>query len=342
MTASHAPIEHPAAWCGVELTQAPDWLQTLSPEHWDEIEAAAVTSMHLSDADCSTQTFPLPKTGPLLLQIQDDLENGCGATLLRGLNPERLTQNPLPIIQRMFLGLASHIGTPISQSAKGERIFSVRDAGHALDDPRARGPNTAKKLSFHTDRCDVIAFACLQQAKSGGENMLVSSMSLYNRLLTHHPELLQTLCEPYLYKRHNVDTANTKPHCRQPVFSFQNGHFACSYLRVLIDRADADPDAPNMTNRQRRALEALEALAEEPSMHVRFTQQPGDILLLNNWVILHRRTAFEDHPDEAKRRHILRIWLSVPNSRPLNPMFKDNFGATEAGALRGGMRATGA
>ena len=61
-------------------------------------------------------------------------------------------------------------------------------------------------------------------------------------------------------------------------------------------------------------------------------------MLLNNWVTFHRRTAFEDWDEPSRKRHILRAWLSVPNSRPLDPLFKDNYGATEAGAIRGGMR----
>ena len=53
---------------------------------------------------------------------------------------------------------------------------------------------------------------------------------------------------------------------------------------------------------------------------------------------LNRIFAFEDHEDSALRRHLLRIWLAVPNSRPLNPVFIDNYGATGAGAIRGGMQ----
>ena len=49
-------------------------------------------------------------------------------------------------------------------SSAGELIFSVKDSGYADDDPRSRGPNTRKKLSFHSDRCDVMGFLCLQQA----------------------------------------------------------------------------------------------------------------------------------------------------------------------------------
>ena len=94
-----------------------------------------------------------------------------------------------------------------------------------------------------------------------------------------------------------------------------------------------------MTPQQKEALDFLEEVAAEPRLQHRFTQQPGDILLLNNWITLHRRTAFEDWPQPEQSRHILRVWLSVPNSRPLDPMFKANYGAVEAGAIRGGMRA---
>ena len=75
------------------------------------------------------------------------------------------------------------------------------------------------------------------------------------------------------------------------------------------------------------------------NMQHRFFLERGDLLFLNNWTTLHRRTEFEDHDTPELKRHLLRVWLSVPNSRPIDPLFVDNFGATEAGAIRGGMRA---
>ena len=73
----------------------------------------------------------------------------------------------------------------------------MRDEGFRLDDPRARGPNTRKRLTFHTDRCDVIAFMCLQQAMSGGENDILSSAALYNEVRRRRPDLLAELMPPY-------------------------------------------------------------------------------------------------------------------------------------------------
>lgn len=267
--------------------------------------------------------------------VAQKLENGPGVVLLRGtadfsnVNEEEAKQ--------AFLTKMSRVGTAVSQSATGDRVFSVRDAGFKDDDARARGPNTKKKLSFHTDRCDVIAFLCLRQAKTGGENQVVSSVAIYNEIRERRPDLLAVLMQPFLYKRHNVDTGNARPFCEQPIFSFTDGHFACAFLRVLIDRAYADEQTPDMTAEQKEALDFLEEVAAEPEMQLRFTQQPGDILLLNNWITLHRRTAFEDWPEPERRRHILRIWLSMPNSRPLDPMFEANYGAVGAGAIRGGM-----
>jgi alpha-ketoglutarate-dependent taurine dioxygenase len=327
------PIETPAVWRGAELLERPDWMHNLSDADVAELMNAADTNIDSITCD----SFRLPNLGQRLRQIQESLETGCGATMIRGFPADQMTEEDAT---KVFWGVVQHLGTPVSQSASGQRIFSVRDEGFGENDPRARGPNTSKRLSFHTDRCDVIAFMCLRQAESGGENDLVSSAALFNEVRQRRPDLLAELMQPFFYKRHNVDLGNELPYCRQPVFSFCEGQFAGSFLRVLIERAYGSSGLPELSARQREALDFLEAVAEEPDMHVRFRQQAGDILLLNNWVTFHRRTEFVDHTDPDRKRHILRVWLSVPNSRPIDPLFKDNYGATEAGAIRGGMRAT--
>ncbi|MEM8954005.1 MAG: TauD/TfdA family dioxygenase [Verrucomicrobiota bacterium] len=304
---------HPAAWRGPELLERNDWLVKLGPE--DSLDSEAFREM--------------------LLRIQSALEHGSGATLLRGLPIENLSESEA---KELFLSLTQVVGSPLSQSVEGDLVFSVRDAGFKADDPRARGPNTRKKLSFHTDRCDVIAFLCLKQARTGGENEVVSSLTLYHEIARRRPDLLEILTQPFPYKRHTIDPANRLGHCLQPIFSIYKNHFSCAFLRVLIDRAHHDPDLPSLSEKQIEALDFLESVAAEPELHVRFLQRPGDILFLNNWTTLHRRTEFEDWPNPTEKRHILRIWLSVPNSRPLDPVFADNFGDTRAGAIRGGIK----
>ena len=332
---SSSAIDHSGLWCGEELWARDDWEIRLTDDEIDQLGCAVEGCAGMDVESIEPQHFVLGDFACRLKQVQRQLEEGAGFTFLRGLPIERFEEEQL---RRLFWGIGIHLGTPVSQSAAGERLFSVMDAGYAPEDARSRGPNTSRKLSFHTDRCDVIGFCCHRQAKRGGENYIVSSMALYNAILEQRPDLLAVLCEPFYYLRHTVDGGNDKPWCRQPVFSFCEGHFAANLLRVLIDRAHAHPDLPDLTPEQTEALDLMETLAGDPEMHATFRQEPGDMVFMNNWVTLHKRSAFEDWPEPERRRQILRIWLSMPNSRPLDPMFADNYGAVSAGALRGGMR----
>ena len=63
---------------------------------------------------------------------------------------------------------------------------------------RARGPNTNRQLSFHTDRCDVIEFLCLRSTKSGGENQIVSSLEVERIIQAERPDLHETLYSNFL------------------------------------------------------------------------------------------------------------------------------------------------
>ncbi len=329
------PFDSAAAWRGDELLRRDDWLQTLDSSESDEISRALDAVQGVPLEEIAAANFLLPTLVPKLKWIQYSLEHGSGASMIRGLPIECYSEEEAT---RIFWGLASHLGTALSQSPVGERVFRVQDEGFTQDHPQARGPSSRKRLSYHTDRCDVISFLCVRQAESGGENYLVSSVAIYNEMLRQRPDLVKVLMQPYRYQRHNVDTGNELPYYEQPIFSIHEGYFAANLLRVLIERAYAARDSPAMSDLQREALDYIEQRADDPAMHVSFRQQPGDLVFLNNWVTLHRRSEFVDYGDAAKRRLLLRIWLSVTNSRPLDPRFAGSYGATAAGAVRGGMK----
>ncbi len=65
--------------------------------------------------------------------------------------------------------------------------------------------------------------------------------------------------------------------------------------------------------------------------------EPGDIQLLNNHVVFHGRTAYEDDAAARQDRLLLRLWLAVPNSRRLPEGFETLWGSAAPGALRGGV-----
>ena len=53
---------------------------------------------------------------------------------------------------------------------------------------------------------------------------------------------------------------------------------------------------------------------------------------------LHSRTSFEDWPDPARRRHLLRLWLALPQGQELPDGYKDGYKATTSATVRGGLR----
>ena len=324
-------LEHPAAWRPEDLVANPDWRQAWTEPELRQLEFAA----QQPSIEKATESLAGTDASKRLLRLRDVLEDGCGAVWLQGLDADRLE---LQQLRRLFGAACRVVGTPVSQTAQGDLMFDVRDEGFGDQDRRTRGPNTNKRLSFHTDRCDVIAFLCVRNAATGGDNQLVSSMTLYNDIEATRPDLLAVLRQSFLYQRHNVDLNHPKPYIEQPIFSIFAGCFAANMLRVLIERAYAADDTPAMSALQREALDYLEQLAESPERHKEFRQQRGDMVFLNNFVTLHRRTAFTDHEQPELRRHLLRVWLSMPNSRPLDPRFAGNYGDTAAGAVRGGMR----
>ena len=270
----------------------------------------------------------------IYLQILDYLENDKGFFRLS----TKLGQQSEEETKNWFLEFCRKIGTPLSQSEQGDILLSVRNQSLDENDSRTRGPNTNKKLSFHTDRCDAIGFLCLKPAKSGGENQIIQSEKVEKIIHKEQPHLHNILYQKFPYKTHTIDQANLPLYCEQPIFSRKDGYFACSYLRVLINRADQDPGCPYLSIHQKEALDFLDSVCEREELQTRFTLKRGEVLFLNNWTTLHRRTAFEDFSNPKQRRHLLRVWLSMPNSRPIDESFLANFGAVGAGELRGGIK----
>ena len=90
-----------------------------------------------------------------------------------------------------------------------------------------------------------------------------------------------------------------------------------------------------MSPAQREAIDLLMALAEELSFEM--TLAPGDIQLLNSHVTYHGRTPFEDDASSGQDRLLLRLWLTMPNSRALPEGQEVLWGSIAAGARRGGI-----
>src|SRR3546814_20561433 len=85
------------------------------------------------------------------LQILQELEFGRGFAMLRGLPVEDYDVESLYTI---YWGLGVHLGTPMSQNAKGELIAEVTDRGKDYEQNNVRGYTTRAALVPHCDRTE--------------------------------------------------------------------------------------------------------------------------------------------------------------------------------------------
>src|SRR5208282_2967822 len=126
-----------------------------------------------------------------------------------------------------------------------------------------------------------------------------------------------------------------------PLWGVEGGKFTSHYSRTFVEAAQRRPasEVPRLGAAQEAALDMLHELAEELSFEMTFA--PGDIQFVNNHVIYHARTAFEDDAGLGADRLLLRLWLAVPNSRALPEGHEVLWRSTAPGSLRGGIGQSG-
>jgi hypothetical protein len=104
-----------------------------------------------------------------------------------------------------------------------------------------------------------------------------------------------------------------------PVYSNTEGKVSARYVRTYVEAGEAAAGRP-MGEAELRVLDRFEEVTKRPELMLEFTLQPGEIYFINNYTILHARTAFDDgDTEEDRRRHLLRLWLEVPQMRPVHP-----------------------
>jgi hypothetical protein len=337
------------AWHGAALARSGGWHRRLSAEAVGEIDRALaeVRRRGIPWPEITRKDFPLGSLATELAEIGRELEEGPGIVKLSGLPVERYGGEELKAI---FFGIASHLGTPVYQSAKAELIGEICDEGPEAARSRGQIPAAAGgrpflssrarvqstgALRFHTDRCDVVGLLCRRGAASGGISKVVSAVAIHNEMLVRRPDLLELLFRDYYRSRLGEEVGGARRFYALPVFTLSQGSFASHYSRTYIEAAQQFPEVPRLTADQQAALDLLAEIGEELCLEMTF--EPGDMQFLNNHVIYHARTPYEDGPDPDQRRLLYRIWLSMPNSRPLPQAFRPLFGDVEAGALRGGI-----
>lgn len=309
MTTAPGPFAGPAAWKGSELRGERSWIHRLSPEEIAEIDAAVagVDRDRVGLDEITGETFPLPVLGPVIERWGDELADGRGFVLVKGLPVQRMTEQQA---STAYYGIGRHLGVPVSQNTDGDLLGHVRDTGEDPHDPSVRRYRTRVAQPFHVDGSDVVGLLCLKPARSGGLSSIVSSVSVYNAVREGRPDLVELFFEPFAFDLYEQQAPGAAPYFSVPLSNHLAGRLSTFYIRFYIDNAQRHPDVPRLTDRQVEFLDLVDELAASDELRLDMDFEPGDMQFLKNATILHARTAYEDPEAPAERRHLLRLWLT--------------------------------
>jgi len=317
MSASGFPIQSPGVWKGPEINWTEKGLHVLNDAERKDIDQALKHLRSLGELDLpeiTPETFPLDRMGDFMRKLPERLAEGVGFLMLRGLPRDEYSDDDM---LRVYVGLGSYISRPMVQSYLGDLIGHVIDVSDV--EPKSRGYRKGGGQLMHTDSCDIIGLMCLRAAVSGGESRISSALAVFNDIAEKRPDVLATLQRGLFLKRADEDgrhATNTFSPDRVPFITQDNGHVVCylpsGYAR-LCEKSGQRPYTPE----ESEALYHVRKVAASPEFYLDMGFKPGDIQFLNNRMIMHGRTNYQDAESIAERRHLLRMWLSVADWPPM-------------------------
>ncbi len=332
-------LSAPRPWVRAELENDTSWIHQLTAVEIQDLEVALrqVLKTGLTEFELSASDFPLtPVTEGLLRRVMDATQTAYGACLVRGFPVERWTAAEM---RTLFWCMGLHCGVPRPQGKPSHFVSDVRDAGGQYRGGTGRGYNTNSKLDFHADGSDIVGLMCLQTAKNGGSSLISSSLTAFNTLQTMRPDLADILQQPFYFGRQGEHAAEEPPYYLAPIVGFKDGRFACRHIRNHIRGAQLTfEDLPRLTSLQNEALDMFDALLAREDICYHMYLQKGDFQFLNNHVNLHARTEYEDFDEPDKRRHLLRLWLCLPQAQALPDSWQAAYKDVASESLRGGFR----
>ena len=297
-------------WLAADI-EAGDYVVKLPGDALAEIERLIgfFVDNPLPLAQRKLEEFELPACRSTMAKMKSILDDGVGFVVLDQLPVDDYA---IESILEIYWILGQCIGRPVAQKWNGQMVYEVADTGadYAYG---TRGSHTSVELNFHTDNAfarmvpDYVGLFCRNSAHSGGISRFCSLYSVHQRMLEEYPDELARLYQPVLFDRQKEHRDSAEPVCLAPYFSWHNGRmFAranASLIRKGYEVAGEPIDAVLCA-----ALDAIDEVCEAADLWFEAPLQRGQVQYLNNHEVGHYRSAFEDHEEPERKRHLYRLW----------------------------------
>ena len=299
-------------WIGSKLNPT-DGLFSFDDDCLSEIEKAItlIRDNPLPLLMLHPSNFNMPKCTNLINDIFDCVENNLGFGLLEKLPLEHISSHEATSIYWL---LSQRLGRPVAQKwCDGRMLYAVMDLG--LPSGNGVRPDvTNEEQSFHTDNSynicppDIVGLLCLQPSMSGGLSRVVNMKSVLEKMEISHKTLVQRLYKPFVFDRQKEHSDGAQKTLQNPILNCHGDDLRIRVSRNLIYQGYA-LQGESIDSQGEEALAAFFEIIDDPEMYKEFQFEAGQIQFLNNRVIGHKRTSFEDWPNTEKKRHLCRVWL---------------------------------
>jgi alpha-ketoglutarate-dependent taurine dioxygenase len=246
----------------------------------------------------------------------EEVRAGQGVVLIRGLP----VGGSLEQFTDAVWELGKHFGQALSQNAQGELVGHVIDATKEDATPRMYRSNL--ELRPHSDITAMISLACWQKAQSGGASVVVSGVTVHDEIRRRAPQLLEPLYRGYYYHRLGEEGPDEEPATpyRVPVFANMNGQLSVRYQRAGIAAGHRERGVP-LTEADIAAFNLFDEIAKAPENRLSFYLERGEMMVINNYTVMHARTQFTNYPEPERQRRLVRLWLDAPGFRDVPAQF---------------------
>jgi alpha-ketoglutarate-dependent taurine dioxygenase len=267
----------------------------------------------LSVDNIEQEDFRLPEFAQHIFSLREQLDTGCGFVVIRNIPVNRYADD-MDASEIIAWGLGNYFGRPLRQGiATDRRMFSVTDQGSTNIDPTRIGAS-AKRSAMHSDNGCLeprppcyIALMCVESAAKGGESRLITARTLFSIIDQERPDLLPIYFEQFAFRSpllHVWPSGN--PYIHKPIFEISHNELRVHYARVMIEPGMKMAGTP-LTSVQLEALDYLDTLLDRDDLCYQTRLESGDMLVMNNLVMLHGREAFS--PESGQHRLLKRIWM---------------------------------
>ena len=326
-----------AAWRVEDLVRDQSWVFTIEDGARKQLAKTAKKAFDSTRKffDYSQDDFDLGPGFDTIAAAAREAYFGRGLTLVKGLPRNGMSEEEF---QLMIWAVGLHLGVARPQGRASQYISEVRAAGMIYRSAGGRGYNSNAGLDFHCDGCDLVALACYNKAKRGGQSRVSSSVSAWQTLRVERPDLAEVARHDFYFSRNQEEAPDEAPYYAQPLFDFEDGRLFGKWNRNRVRTGQEIEGVPKLTATQQECTDLLDEILRRRNLMCTMWLEPGDLQFINNHVMLHSRTTFKDYDEPDRKRLLFRLWIAPPDSVRLPRSWVDYFRSIAPGTVRGGIR----